>query len=61
MALSCVMRIATACNRLRQAATATAHGPLAAPYGGWASIGVIQTYVSSADRIKRDVVERLPF
>lgn len=29
--------------------------------GGWASIGIVQTYVTSADRIKRDAVEQLPF
>lgn len=29
--------------------------------GGWASLGIVQNYVTSSDRIKRDAVERLPF
>jgi site-specific recombinase XerD len=29
--------------------------------GGWASLGIVQTYVTSSDRIKREAVERLPF
>jgi integrase len=29
--------------------------------GGWASLGIVQTYVTSADRIKREAVEQLPF
>jgi integrase len=29
--------------------------------GGWASLGIVQNYVTSSDRAKRDAVERLPF
>jgi integrase len=29
--------------------------------GGWASLGIVQNYVTSSDRVKRDAVERLPF